>query len=394
METEMTFAYNATGSPESTLPFQTSSAKIDIMESMISDFENLFHVGEGVFLTVLLSLLCVFGLIANFTTFCVIATSNTLRRNPFNVLILSLSVSDFFSSLNSPLQIYRYIWGYLEFNLPVGVCKFTIGLYQLTMFVTVQHILVFSVLRVWAILSPAKVKKRFTPKGAKIIACVIWVEVFFAYALFYIITATVVPYSPGRYKTACTAVSKEWRPVGTKYVAVALPIMLFAPFAGIILCAIIFTVTLIRTRIKRAKGAVVDSKLKYSVTDSEAFSDYKELEESEHYTRQQLEEQENAALVQVSLIVFSFVFGYAIDAAYRMTKALDLRHLFTQRSKWLTITVSYVCLRISECLNPLFYNLASSQMRESTKKFLRIKSRTRPTKSKDAEASDTGSTKL
>lgn len=44
-------------------------------------------------------------------------------RNPFNILILSLSISDFFSALNSPLQIYRSLWGYLEFNLPVGVCK-------------------------------------------------------------------------------------------------------------------------------------------------------------------------------------------------------------------------------------------------------------------------------
>lgn len=374
MEIKIFAAENITGDagvPGTMLPASTSSitATVDTMES---DFNTLFNAGEGVFLTILLGFLCIFGLVANSITFWVIATSKNLRTNPFNVLILSLSVSDFFSALNSPLQIYRAIWGYLEFNMPEGVCKFTIGLSQLTMFVTVQHILVFSILRVVAILSPHKVKNNFSPKGAKIVACCIWIEVFFAYALFYIITATVVPYSPGRYKTACTAVSKEWRPVGEKYVAVALPIMLFAPFVGILLCAIIFSVTLIKIRLQRAKGSVVDSRNNYPVPDSEAFSDYKELEDSEKFAHDLIQEQENAALLQVTLIVFSFVFGYAIDAAYRMTKALDLRHLFNQRTKWLTVTIAYVCLRISECLNPLFYNLASSQMRESTKSFLSV----------------------
>lgn len=88
--------------------------------------------------------------------------------------------------------------------------------------------------------------------------------------------------------------------------------------------------------------------MKYtSTTGSEAFSDYKELEgkcsalfhrltenqvnlaalvDSEHITREQLKEQENAALVQVSLIVFSFVFGYSIDAGKEMEA------LFSQRT--------------------------------------------------------------
>lgn len=48
------------------------------------------------------------------------------------------------------------------------IFQFTVGLNQLTMFVTVQHIMVFSVLRVFAILAPHKVKKNFSPKGAKV----------------------------------------------------------------------------------------------------------------------------------------------------------------------------------------------------------------------------------
>lgn len=309
--------------------------------------DTIFRNWEGAIITVILVVLCIFGLAANAITFCTIITSRVLRKSPFNILILSLSISDFLSALNSPLQMYRLIWGYLEYNLSVGSCKYTVGMIQLTMFVTVQHILVFALFRLLAILFPHKIK-RFTAKWAKGVCVFIWIEVFLAYSLFYIIASTVVPYKPGRYKTACTAVASSWRPIGTRYVRVALPIMLFAPFVGILLCTIIITGSLIKMRWNRATSR-----------RSGGAQDFRQ-------------EHENAALLQVTLIVFSFLFGYSIDAVYRMTKALDMRDLFTLRSKWLTVMISYVCLRFSECLNPVFYNLASSQMRESTRKFLRI----------------------
>lgn len=340
MEIDLLSLRNVTGTAESS-PFVTKPTEA------ARAMDNIFYAWEGAIVTAILVILCVFGLVANAVTFCTIATSKVLRNSPFNILIMSLSISDFLSALNSPLFLYRSIWGYLEYNLSVGTCKFTVGLSQLTMFVTVQHILIFSLFRLLAILFPHKIK-RFTARWAKFACIFMWIEVFLGYSLFYIITATVVPYKPGRYKTACTFVATEWRPIGEKYVAIALPIMLFAPFVGILVCAVIITGALVKMRWKR--GA------------TRRMGDIRDFRQ----------EQENAALLQVSLIVFSFLFGYSIDAAYRMTKALDLRDLFTLRSKWLTITISYVCLRVSECLNPLFYNLASSQMRESTKKFLRI----------------------
>ena len=35
--------------------------------------------------------------------------------------------------------------------------------------------------------------------------------------------------------------------------------------------------------------------------------------------------------------------------------------------------VSYLCLRFSECVNPIIYNLGSSKIHEATKKLLKFK---------------------
>nr|XP_039251734.1 nociceptin receptor-like [Styela clava] len=324
--------------------FANSPTMVTSTEKNVEPYDMIFSLWEGVLVTTILGILCVFGLIANAVTFFVICTSKTLRKSSFNILIMSLCVSDFLSALNSPFQMYRRIWGFLEFELPVGFCKFTIGLGTWTMFVTVQHILVFSVFRLLAMQFPNKIG-RITPKIAKITAVVIWIEVFIVSALFYIMTSSVIPYKPGRYKTACTSVSKDWRPIAAEYTTYALPILLFAPFIGILLCAIIITYILIKIRKRRATQHTTNNKQK--------------------------QEQERMALIQVTLIVLSFFIGYSVESVYRMTKALDLRDLFTVRTKWVTLTTAYVLLRVSECLNPLFYNFGSSQMREKTKKFLR-----------------------
>nr|XP_039271251.1 uncharacterized protein LOC120345772 isoform X1 [Styela clava] len=340
--------------------FETTLSTTTTKIVVIEPHEKLFHTWEGLLVTILLGILCVFGLVANALTFFVICSSRKLRTSPFNILILSLCMSDFLSALNSPFQIYRRIWGYLEFDLPLGFCKFTVGLSQWTMFVTVQHILVFGVFRLLAIQFPNKIKK-FSARWAKITAIFIWVEVFFVSALFYLMASTVIPYKPGRYKTACTSVSKDWRDIAGKYTTYALPILLFAPFIAIMICALIIVISMIQVRRKRANAIASQKKSSYGTTGQEqnCLPSYKEMQASQQTITEKIQERENVAMLQVTLIVFSFLLGYSAEAAYRMTKILNLRDLFTVRTKWLTLTVAYILLRISECLNPLFYNLSS-----------------------------------
>ncbi|XP_077972238.1 growth hormone secretagogue receptor type 1-like [Styela clava] len=298
------------------------------------------NVERGIFSAIIV-ILGIFGVVANVVTFIVIFTSPKLSKSPFNVLLMSLCVSDFLSACNSGMQLYHYMWGLQEFTNEF-LCKATSGIRVLTEYVTIQHILVFSIVRLFVIQFPLKASS-FKKNHARIIAVIIWIEVFFAAAIFRIIFPTVYPVRPDEKYSGCTSVGEHWRDTAILFQSFAVPIMLFLPMGGIVICTIGIITKLISVQKQRA-------------TLGQAVS------------RQ--DNKQRAALIQTILIVFSFLIGYSGGAAFRFTITTKALFKFTARTKRMFALTAYTVLRTSECLNPVFYNLSSSQLRDATKALL------------------------
>ena len=78
---------------------------------------------------------------------------------------------------------------------------------------------------------------------------------------------------------------------------------------------------------------------------------------------------ERNIFTQLSLIIVAFMIGYIPSTIYLVwttaakssTKGVD-----SEIDYWFGV-VSYLCLRLSECMNPIMYNLGSGNIRRETK---------------------------
>ncbi|XP_039252739.2 uncharacterized protein LOC120329995 isoform X2 [Styela clava] len=261
---------------------------------------NLFTYSEGIILAVFVGLFSAFGIFANAVTFFVIAGSDKLKKSPFNIMLMSLCVSDFLSACYSPFVLYRRTFGYSKFSLPVFFCK--------------------------------------------IVALGIWVETFLANFVFYFWFPTVLPSNLVTFRKACTSQLAKLI-VLRRYMLFAFPIFLYFPICAVALLSF-YLVILVAIRRK-------------SIKDNRSNTDVKK---------------ENFALLQLSLILASFLLGYLPDIVYRIM-AISWPRLYGKgyhgRVPWQHSMAAHMLLRISECLNPIFYNLASSAMRAETRTVLK-----------------------
>ena len=76
---------------------------------------------------------------------------------------------------------------------------------------------------------------------------------------------------------------------------------------------------------------------------------------------------------QLSLIVVTFILGYMPTAIYQVwtIESRSNTEIKPNADYWFGV-VSYLCLRFSECLNPIIYNLGSGKIRKATKKLLKL----------------------
>ena len=82
-----------------------------------------------------------------------------------------------------------------------------------------------------------------------------------------------------------------------------------------------------------------------------------------------LAQNERNIFTQLSLIVVAFMIGYIPSTIYLVwttatngsTEGID-----GKLDYWFGVA-SYLCLRLSECMNPIMYNLGSSNIRKATK---------------------------
>jgi len=89
-------------------------------------------------------------------------------------------------------------------------------------------------------------------------------------------------------------------------------------------------------------------------------------------------QQERATFTQLCLVNFSFMIGYIPITVYLMWTSnitSDSRNRYIDY--WFGV-VAYLCLRFSECMNPVIYNFSSGNIRDATKVFLRKLFKRRP----------------
>ncbi|XP_039251280.2 growth hormone secretagogue receptor type 1-like isoform X1 [Styela clava] len=303
---------------------------------------GIFSWSDAVICSVFVGIMTVFGLVANLTTIVVIVKTPKLKSLPFNALIASLCVSDIIASCNSPLMLYWKTFGYYRYQLPEFFCKVTLPINSWTNTSTIQHILAFMLIRLGAISYPHRLKD-FTLRRAKILITVIWIVTFIGNSCFPMWFLGVHDTEAGSFtRSACVTDKSVWFIV-RKVSYVRQIIFLYIPMVLIVTS----TLLLIRLLIIRR------NKKQQEKNDNSDVS------------------KENAALIQLSLIVTSFLIGYLPDFGFRisvMIKSLGIK--FGGRSAWLLSMLSHLVQRSTECLNPIFYNLGSSQLREATKQFL------------------------
>ncbi|XP_076822023.1 uncharacterized protein LOC143468592 [Clavelina lepadiformis] len=266
-----------------------------------------FTESDVIITSVFLVTFMVFGIFMNSVTLVVIMTSRTLLKCIFNYFILSLCVSDTISAAVSWINLYRRTWGFEYFYLSEFVCEFYWGVDIWTSYVTSLHILSFAVLRLIAITRP-NTMKRIKPRVVKV-----WIILMLdAYHVYTIIVYSIFFYIPL---------------VSTLSVSI------------VIGCAIIKQRRTIKVHLSSISAGNRRSKEKH-------------------------------AMLQLSLIITSFLVGYVPFTAFEFYSYGHYNHgPVAIRSDWQFGTAQYICLRFSECLNPIFYNLGSAKMREATKSF-------------------------
>ena len=80
---------------------------------------------------------------------------------------------------------------------------------------------------------------------------------------------------------------------------------------------------------------------------------------------------ERNIFTQLSLIVVVFMLGYLPTTIYIIWTTTNTSKRDPSFDFWFG-AVSYLCLRISECLNPVIYNLGSRNIRRETKRLLKL----------------------
>ncbi|XP_039256222.2 alpha-1A adrenergic receptor-like [Styela clava] len=300
----------------------------------------------------------VFGLFANLITIIVITRSKKLSKSVFNLMIVSLCVSDLISAIISPLSLHRRTLGYDHWLLPEFFCKLFWAADHWTSYVTSLHILLFACIRLASVKSPTKYE-RMKNKYVKAIVGVIWSVAFgcgfIPMWIWFGVKASDRPIDGhGTNWPDCTLYYERIEQFQV-YVKIAYTTFFYIPMVAILIISPSIAIIIMKRRKNRLQRRNIDG-VNACPSEFEVKSQKKE----------------NSAIVQLAVIVGSYMLGYIPSSAYLLyATAAPQSTLQEQIFHWNFGTISYILLRLSECLNPIFYNVASSKMRKETKSFLR-----------------------
>ncbi|XP_078486565.1 alpha-1B adrenergic receptor-like [Ciona intestinalis] len=345
----------------------------------------------------------VFGSAGSFCTIVVILSNKSLHTIA-NFFILSLCVSDLTSALVcSPLWLYRRTWGYNRWQWGEFLCKFYWVSDLATNYVTSMHILSFAALRFIAVRRPfqiSAISKRVT---------LMYITSLWLLAL---VLALPLGFFMGvQYDRATHSVGDSWPSCSmlndnkggccvsnySVYFSIINPLMFYVPEVIIIILSATIIFTLLKKRrwrrrfIARKKNtSVFVSKPIPSMEDTSVdvgavgnviqtavapvTHRFRGIFIRQSSVPNSVTQMEKSTFVQLTLIVVSFMIGYIPFTVYCVWASTTPEEAKGQSTDYWFGAVSYLCLRFSECLNPIVYLLGSSALRDATKQlFQRFK---------------------
>ncbi|XP_078486566.1 5-hydroxytryptamine receptor 1B-like [Ciona intestinalis] len=344
-----------------------------------------------------------------------------------NFFIFSLCVSDLISAfVCSPLWLYRRTWGFDRWQWGEFLCKFYWVVDYATNYVTSMHIVAFAILRFVAIKRPffaMKISKRAT----LVFICVLWViSILSALPLYFLMGVDFERSSRdvGSAWPSCSIDSRDECCTNQYkiYIDILNSLMFFVPDILLIVISLMIARSLIArdrflqrytSSVRSNKAVLKEQVSKVSTISSSNFnipdlitnhsavadatsitdSDIEKADTSDTRCHQQVtdvsysnssrrrpvQQPENDMLmyheigtfVQLGLIVLCFMIGYLPQTVYLMYSTNTPKELNTYYSDYWFGVFSYLCVRLSECMNPVMYNMGSSNIRGETVKLWR-----------------------
>jgi len=289
----------------------------------------------------LLGLFLVLSVLGNIISIMAIMFGDGMQSKA-NCFIFSLALSDLCSGLVSPIGIYTRTWGFNPFLWPRPFCNSYWAIEETTSFVTSLHIASFAVFRYISVCQPHRLS-----------------EVERRSVIMYLISLWMVSLLCGLYISStylgiredvkgecwpqCSLLRENENAENLKvYQQIAYPVFYYIPFLVLVISSILICRKLRATSSK-----------------------------SRNWRRNR------NAVVQLALVVVSFLIGYLPHVAYYQTTKHEVnKGEELPEAKWETarrqkfdywINLScYFCLRLSECMNPFLYNVASTKMRKAS----------------------------
>lgn len=317
-----------------------------------SPFLHPFNDEEVALVASILIVLMILGFLGNVITIHVILSSKKLRNDKFMWMIFSLSCSDLASSSISWIFLFRRTWGFDDFSpVPAPLCKVFWASDAWTSFSTSSHILCFALLRLYAIRRPHQ-SRHLKILSIRIMASLLWIMSFISgFVPMFIFTKASKPDRQSDAQNArwpaCTIDMHHIDRYGT-YMSVAFPLFLYLPGIGVILLSLLI-VSLVFMKARSASRG------------------------GESYSQKRMQK-DTQAILQLMLIALLFLVGYVPISAYEQWSAQKLpnSYYYLRLDYWFGMS-SYITLRFSETMNPVFYNLGSTKLRTATIKTINAK---------------------
>ncbi|XP_071777107.1 LOW QUALITY PROTEIN: neuromedin-U receptor 2 [Centroberyx gerrardi] len=298
------------------------------------------------FLPVTLVYLLIFltGLSGNLLT-CAVIAKHKKMRNPTNLYLVSLAVSDLLVLLfGMPLEIYD-LWQNYPFPFGEGGCYFKTFLFETVCFASILNVTALSVERYIAVVHPLKTRYLSTNQHAKRVITVVWAASMFCavpntslHGIFYL---------PGRMEESaiCTVLKPLW--IYNLVMQITTVCFYFVPMMVISVLYLVMGVHLCREK-RQSRG-----NLGKNCSSSTRWKIH-----VEHGRRRQVTK-------MLSIVVAVFGVCWAPFHIERL--------LWSSVSQWTDLMHDiYQCVHIlsgilfylSSAVNPIIYNLLSTRFRE------------------------------
>lgn len=273
--------------------------------------------------------LSVFGIASSSTMIVVLMR---MKRTFLTVILAGLCVSDLISAVNSPLFIYRQFYK-ADLALPKEFCFLPLSVDLATSAITVHHVLLLTAIRLRLITRTGN-HGEVAPNNCRRVTVASYVFSISVYSFLCFIITNAEEIDGGISCSFNTKLKNEWKII----LVLSLSLITVIPtILTIVFCVVLIACFLYRKLLGNASLSVSSA--------------------ARHRERQ--------ALLQLAVIVASFLIGYASDYTGKMIMLTD-KFQMTQGVKVGIVLGGHVALRLTECINPFTYYIASDNIKRET----------------------------